>query len=171
MKTLIILSLAVMVSATACKTKNSNNTETQTPAPVEEITAPAPVITEQLTGYFLKNTYSQSEDVKLLLVQDDASFNQLFGAGKTMTNKIIAPDFGTSNIAAVAVKSTKKQTTITFDRTEIEGDVLNAYFNIETGAEQSYTSTPVYLFAFEKDVPAKRIQLIVNGEKKESLAL
>ncbi len=166
MKSTIISALALLAILVSCSNKTTK-TETQTPAGQPAVVAPGPVITQELTGYFLKNTYQQKEDVKLLIFNNETSFKDVFGMGKTMTNQIIEPDFATSFVGAIAMKSTPMQTTITLEKANIENGTCNVYVNVKTGEKQSFTSTPVYIFTLEKAIPAKQVQLFVNGEKKD----
>ncbi len=169
MKLIYVLITSLLVTFSACSNK-TRQAELQTPV-VNTGQTPTPVVSQELTGFFLKNTYKQDEDVKLLLFNNETAFNEIFGIGKTMNNQITKPDFATSIVGAVTLKPTQKQTTITVEKMETIGDACHLFINIETGAGQTYTSTPVYIFAIEKDIPAKQFQLYVNGEKKSAVTI
>lgn len=169
MKSTIIFCLALLLTSTSCPDKKKQEDTKSSPAQTQlnQKATPEKVVTNELQGFFLKNTYKQEENIKLLIIKDETEFGNLFGIGKTMTNTIVKPDFNTSTVAALVLKPSNIQTSIQIESATNESGILNTNFNVKTGEKQSFTSQPIYLFTFNKNVPAKQIQLLINGEKKE----
>ncbi len=162
----LFLLFMMMIVMSSCANKRS---VAQT-----EVTAAAtvgvPVQFQELTGYFVKNTYTPVDDVNPLVIKNQAQFNELFGVGKTMNNTIISPDFEKSIVVALIFRSTNKATTITLSDSKIDKGTLDVYYIAKTGAEQSYTSTPVALSTIDR-AGVTNVRFFVNGKEKGIVVL
>ncbi len=177
MKTVKILSalLLSVVMITSCNSGKkqsevsaAESTPTVNEAPAPEIT---PVEIQQLSGYFLKNSYELPKEVNIIEVLDKDQMKLAFGVGKTMNNKIDTVDFNANAVIGIALQPTDIKTDLKIEKVEKSGETLNVYVSLVKGEKQSFTTKPVVLFSVSKLVDVKNLELFIDGNNKDVLPL
>lgn len=106
-----------------------------------------------LSGYFLKNTITVSDSLTFWLIDNQASFDSLFGIAKTMNNTIDHPDFGTHIVVAATMPPTFYGTQIQLESATSDNVNNNAtmHFVATANPNRSSASTvPLWLGAVPK---------------------
>lgn len=142
--------------------KTSGNADNQTVAASD---AQTDVTFAPLENYFLKNTVSLPNNVNVLTANNADAFNNLLGVAKTMTNKVVEPDFAKNSVVVVAYQSTNVATTITVDRIALDKNGVNVYVKTQKGETQSYSSTPVAILTLPKQTEGTVVN-VFEGENK-----
>jgi hypothetical protein len=106
-----------------------------------------------ISGYFLKNTITVNDSLTFWLIDNQASFDSLFGMAKTMTNTIDKPDFGTQVVVAATMPPTFFGTQIQLESATSDNANNNAalHFVATANPNRSSASTvPLWLGAVPK---------------------
>ncbi len=117
---------------------------------------------EALNGYFVKNDVKFDKDIIYAVVTGQGDFDKYFGIAKTMDNKPTALNFDKFNVAAIMLKPSKKAQKINLGRYTAEGAKQIVEFNIETGADQSFTSGGLLLFKIPKSKTS--VDFVTGGQ-------
>ncbi|MGF6845263.1 hypothetical protein QFZ51_000498 [Chitinophaga sp. W3I9] len=106
-----------------------------------------------ISGYFLKNTIIVNDSLTFWLIDNQASFDSLFGAAKTMNNTIDQPDFGTHIVVAATMPPTFYGTQIQLESATSDNVNNNAalHFVATSNPSRGSASTvPLWLGAVPK---------------------
>ncbi|SEW07758.1 hypothetical protein [Chitinophaga arvensicola] len=106
-----------------------------------------------ISGYFLKNTIQVNDSLTFWIVDNQKSFDSLFGAAKTMNNTIDKPDFGTQIVIAATMPPTFYGTQIQLASALSDNANNNAilHFAATSNPDKSTASTaPLWLGAVPK---------------------
>lgn len=106
-----------------------------------------------LSGYFLKNTIKVSDSLTFWLIDNQASFDSLFGVAKTMNNTIDQPDFGTQIVVAATMPATYYGTQIQLASATSDDSNNNAEMHFAAVAnpdKASYSIVPLWIGAVPK---------------------
>lgn len=106
-----------------------------------------------LSGYFLKNTIKVNDSLTFWLIDNQASFDSLFGVAKTMNNTIDHPDFGTHIVIAATMPPTFYGTQIQLESATSDNATNNATLHFAATANPnkgSASTVPLWLGAVPK---------------------
>lgn len=106
-----------------------------------------------ISGYFLKNTITVNDSLTFWLIDNQVSFDSLFGMAKTMNNTIDKPDFGTQIVVAATMPPTFFGTQIQLESATSDNVNNNAalHFVATSNPNRSSASTvPLWLGAVPK---------------------
>ncbi|WP_291908251.1 hypothetical protein [Chitinophaga sp. CB10] len=158
--------VAMLILAAACQnnpqqhTEDMDSTVATTPDPVTQLDV------TPLSGFFVKNTVKVSDSLTFWVIDNQQSFDSLFGVAKTMNNKIVAPDFGTSIVVAATMPATYYGTQLSLDSATLNTNTNNAalHFSAAASAEKSsYAVVPLWLGAIPKT--GKTAIQLYNGDQ------
>ncbi|MBO9731916.1 MAG: hypothetical protein J7623_24960 [Chitinophaga sp.] len=102
---LSICTLAVVSCVNNGKKTSTDSTDNDTTLDVQA-SAESPLDVKPLSGYFVKNTIKVKDSLTFWVIDNQASFDSLFGVAKTMNNTIDQPDFGTQVVVAATMPPT-----------------------------------------------------------------
>ncbi|WP_142684679.1 hypothetical protein [Chitinophaga polysaccharea] len=118
-----------------------------------------------LSGYFLKNTITVNDSLTFWLIDNQASFDSLFGIAKTMNNTIDQPDFGTHIVVAATMPPTFYGTQIQLESASSGNADNNATLRFVATANPnrgSASTVPLWLGAVPKT--GKSTFLLYTGD-------
>ncbi len=164
----ILFCLALI--ATSCGSCSSTKTQTSETKATRTEDAATTAVTP-IQGYFLKNTYTFDQNMAFFVFNDQASFDNYMGVGRTMSNNPSVPSFTENVVAAIASKPTDIQTAIKVVKVEIQGDKAAVHFEVSPGEKISYTMTPQILFSFPKTKGLKTVEFFTGGKTVKTIAL
>ncbi|MET6999041.1 hypothetical protein [Chitinophaga defluvii] len=146
---LLAFSTLIAVACNNTTTSNNNNNATDTTADTSLAAQPAAnsaLDVQPLSNYFVKNNIKISDSLTFWVIDNQTSFDSLFGVAKTMTNEIVTPDFGTHVVIAATMPATAYNTQIQLLSATNDNDNNAEMHFVAVGAEkQSSTITPVWL--------------------------
>ncbi len=121
---------------------------------------------DKLQGYFIKNTvkFDDDFDFKHIVVTNQKDFDEYFGIGKTMKNKVDKVDFEKNNVIAIATKPSKKSYKIDVVYYEFDDHKLLIQYGVAKGGKNSYESSALYLATIPKCIET------VNFKSKDNVA-
>ncbi len=108
---------------------------------------------QPINGYFVKNTIKVTDSLTFLVIDNQQSFDSLFGMAKTMNNTIDKPDFGTHLVIAVTMPPTFYGTQIQLQSATNNSNNNNAELHfVATGQQEKGSSSivPLWLGAIPK---------------------
>ena len=116
--------LLALIALTAC---GGNHKTTQSDTSMD-VTAAANSQLEvnPLSGYFVKNTIQVTDSLTFWIIDNQQSFDSIFGMAKTMTNKIDQPDFGTQLVVVATMPATYYNTRIELADATLDDDTNDA---------------------------------------------
>ncbi|HEY9261779.1 hypothetical protein [Chitinophaga sp.] len=150
--------LAVCTFATVSCANNGkkapadNDTDSDTTLTVQAA-ASSQLEVKPLSGYFLKNTIKVKDSLTYWIIDNQASFDSLFGMAKTMNNTIDKPDFGTQIVIAATMPPTYYGTQIQLESATSDNLTNDAalHFVATANPEKSSAATvPLWLGAVPK---------------------
>jgi hypothetical protein len=106
-----------------------------------------------ISGYFLKNTITVNDSLTYWIIDNQASFDSLFGMAKTMSNTIDKPDFGTQLVIAATMPPTYYGTQIQLESATSDNLNNNATLHFVATAnpdKSSAATVPLWLGAVPK---------------------
>lgn len=115
-----------------------------------------------IEGYFLKNTILLQDTINYMVFSNQKDFNTYFGTAKTMKNTPTPINFNTERIAAILSEPTDfliDFKVITSIQTE-KG--IHVSYSLEKGEQQSFISSPLFLFKIPKKTTIASIKFIHN---------
>ncbi|MBV8254525.1 MAG: hypothetical protein JO154_18130 [Chitinophaga sp.] len=118
-----------------------------------------------LSGYFVKNTIQVKDSLTFWVIDNQQTFDSLFGYAKTMNNTIIAPDLGTNVVVAVTMPATSYNTQISLLSATLNTNTNNAELHFSAAgnpAPSSSTIVPLWLGSFPKSGPME-IKLYIGN--------
>ncbi|SKD08107.1 hypothetical protein SAMN05660461_4058 [Chitinophaga ginsengisegetis] len=154
-----LIVLAVCIMATVSCANSGTKTESDSTAAGSDTTlnvAPNPnsqLEVKPISGYFLKNTITVNDSLTFWLIDNQASFDSLFGMAKTMNNTIDKPDFGTQIVVAATMPPTFYGTQIQLESATSDNANNNAtlHFVATSNPSRGSASTvPLWLGAVPK---------------------
>ncbi|RFS23262.1 hypothetical protein DVR12_09585 [Chitinophaga silvatica] len=119
-----------------------------------------------LSGYFLKNTIQVNDSLTFWIIDNQQTFDSLFGVAKTMTNKITQPDFGTQIVVAATMPPTYYNTQIELADATLDDDTNDAtmrFTAIGNANKSSSSIIPLWLGTVPK--MGKSTFSFYNGDK------
>ncbi len=111
-----------------------------------------------LNNYFVKNTYKLAPGINCMFISNKAQFEKTFGIAVTMQNDTLAPHFWREYVLAVAISPTYYNMTVSIDRAELNGHILNVYCSTTKGGKNTYVSVPLSLVVIERNKNIKTIR-------------
>lgn len=153
----ILLAIGTL-AAISCNNGNKTVSDDSTAAGSDTALNVAPNTNSQLdvkplSGYFLKNTITVNDSLTFWLIDNQTSFDSLFGMAKTMNNTIDKPDFGTQIVVAATMPPTFYGTQIQLESALSDDANNNAilHFVATSNPDKSTASTvPLWLGAVPK---------------------
>ncbi|NLR59991.1 hypothetical protein HGH93_17910 [Chitinophaga polysaccharea] len=148
--TLLAGSLLAIISC-AGNNKNAGN-DTDTTLSVQPINS-SQLEVKPLSGYFLKNTIKVTDSLTFWIIDNQASFDSLFGVAKTMNNSIDQPDFGTQVVVAATMPATYYDTQIQLESATSDDMTNNAEMHFVATSSPDKNSAaivPLWLGAIPK---------------------
>src|SRR6478609_3993489 len=172
MKHLLFL-LIIVITLSSCSNKKLETTEVVDSVATDTTSQAAAVqlAFAPLDNYFLKNTAQLPDSINFLIIANQSEFDNLFGAAKTATNAITAPDFIINHTIAIATLPTNSKTTIEVEKVELGESTINVFAKITKGEKESATSTPARVFAVEKRDGVTGMDFYLDGKMVKSLML
>ena len=156
--------LLALIALTAC---GGNHKTTQSDTSMD-VTAAANSQLEvnPLSGYFVKNTIQVTDSLTFWIIDNQQSFDSIFGMAKTMTNKIDQPDFGTQLVVVATMPATYYNTRIELADATLDDDTNDAtmrFTAIGNPNKGSAAITPLWLGTVPKI--GKSTFSFYNGDK------
>ncbi|NSL89596.1 hypothetical protein ECE50_022335 [Chitinophaga sp. Mgbs1] len=107
---------------------------------------------QPISGYFVKNSIQPADSLTFWLIDNQQSFDSLFGMAKTMNNTIDKPDFGTRLVVAATMPATYYGTQIQLESATIDNVSNNAemHFVAPAKTKNSYSVLPLWLGTIPK---------------------
>jgi len=171
MKHLFFL-LIVIISLSSCSNKKLETTEVVDSVATDTTSLVATQLAfSPLDNYFLKNTAQLPDSINFLIIANQSEFDNLFGAAKTATNEIIAPDFIINHTIAITTLPTNIKTTIEVEKVELGESTINVFAKITQGEKESATSTWAKVYAVEKRDGVTGMDFYLDGKMVKSLIL
>ncbi|MBV7528840.1 hypothetical protein [Chitinophaga sp. sic0106] len=144
---------AMLILAISCQnnpqqhTEDMDSTVATTPDPITQLDV------KPLSGFFVKNTVKVSDSLTFWVIDNQQSFDSLFGVARTMTDNVVAPDFGTSVVIAASMPATYYGTQVSLDSATLNTNTNNAalHFSAAANAEKgSAAIVPLWLGSIPK---------------------
>ncbi|NLR78791.1 hypothetical protein [Chitinophaga eiseniae] len=148
--TLLATSLLAIISCASNNKKAGNDTDTT--LSVQPINS-SQLDVKPLSGYFLKNTIKVTDSLTFWIIDNQASFDSLFGVAKTMSNTIDQPDFGTQVVVAATMPATYYDTQIQLESATSDDLTNNAEMHFVATSSPDKNSAaivPLWLGAIPK---------------------
>lgn len=149
---LAVCTLAIVSCVNSGKKTNTDSTDNDTALSVQASTE-SQLEVKPISGYFLKNTIKVSDSLTYWIIDNQTSFDSLFGMAKTMNNTIDKPDFGTSIVIAATMPPTYYGTQIQLESATSDNVDNNATLHFVATAnpdKSSAATVPLWLGAVPK---------------------
>ncbi|RAJ85629.1 hypothetical protein CLV59_102334 [Chitinophaga dinghuensis] len=151
-----IVAVSCLIMIAACQNNPQRHTED-----IDSNLATIPESISQLdvtplSGYFVKNNIEVKDSLTFWIIDNQQTFDSLFGIAKTMNNNIVAPDLGTNLVVAVTMPATPYNTQISLVSATLNTDTNNAEFHFSAAGspeQSSSTIVPLWLGSFPKSGP------------------
>lgn len=145
--------LALASCGNATKNNVADSTDVNDTALAIHANSATSLDVQPLSGYFVKNTVKVTDSLTFWVIDNQASFDSLFGMAKTMDNKIDQPDFGTHIVVAATMPPTFYNTQIQLASATIDDLNNNAslHFVAQAAKEKNSSSiVPLWLGSIPK---------------------
>jgi len=132
--------------------KDSTDNDSDTALSVQA-SASSQLEVKPISGYFVKNTITVNDSLTFWIIDNQASFDSLFGIAKTMNNTIDKPDFGTQIVIAATMPPTYYGTQIQLESATSDNLTNDAalHFVANGNPDKSSAATvPLWLGAVPK---------------------
>ncbi|MFY0253172.1 hypothetical protein ACDQ55_04375 [Chitinophaga sp. 30R24] len=106
-----------------------------------------------LSGYFVKNTIQVTDSLTFWVINNQASFDSLFGMAQTMNTVIDKPDFGTQLVVAATMPPTYYNTQIQLASAtsdDLDNDAIMHFVAVANPDKSSAAIVPLWLGAVPK---------------------
>ncbi|SHM33278.1 hypothetical protein SAMN05444266_107425 [Chitinophaga jiangningensis] len=147
------ISAAMLIMALSCQntpqqhTEDMDSTVATSPDPITQLDV------KPLSGFFVKNTVTITDSLTFWVIDNQQTFDSLFGMARTMADNVVAPDFGTSVVIAATMPPTYYGTQLSLDSATLNTNTNNAalHFSAAANAEKgSAAIVPLWLGSIPK---------------------
>lgn len=121
-------------------------------------------IKQSITTNPIQNYFSISRPVeKHELILDSTEFNRYFHPASTISKRPTTINFETEKVGAIILPETNRDTEIFLDSVYIYEDILNIEYSVKEGKEKrSFSTIPIKIFSFERNIPYQSVTFIQN---------
>lgn len=170
MKNLLYI-MALLALLAGCGPNTSQSTVTQEEKlaqgdTVNELVAfQKDIVITPVSGYFVKNTIKQNDDIVCWVINNPQEMQRVFGMAKTVSNTIDTVDFNTHLLTAVTLRLSSTEQKITLTSSKQEGNTVDLHFSImENGTARSFTTASAWLGTLPKLPEVKKVKFY-NGDR------
>lgn len=150
---LAVCTLATVSCANNGKKSDNDSSDDGDTALAVQASPSSQLEVKPISGYFLKNTITVNDSLTYWIIDNQASFDSLFGMAKTMNNTIDKPDFGTQLVIAATMPPTYYGTQIQLESATSDNLTNNAILHFVATAnpdKSSAATVPLWLGAVPK---------------------